>query len=194
MRVGGVSCLTGRREADWARYLGVARRRRHLGGVLLLLDGDVPPTGQRVFCPGEVGRDFSRRAREAGAGVLFSVASVFAMQEYESWLIGGIEGRAGRQLPDGRPGIMAGTQAPLQDIEQTIRGAKGWVGRHMESGTYKETTDQVQLTRLLIEDLGPLRQRGLSSFSRLERALRQLVDGIRSGTHVVTPVVAEGES
>jgi hypothetical protein len=190
MRVGGVPALTGRREAEWARFIGAACRRPRLGGILLVLDGDVPPAGQRVFCPGEVGRDLSRRAREAGAGSLFSVASVFALQEYESWLIGGVESLAGRPLPDGRPGIRAGTQAP-DDLERTIRGAKQWLGRHMESRTYKETLDQEALTRLLIEDLGPLRQYGMTSFLRLERALRQLVDGIRSGNHIATPQTPE---
>jgi hypothetical protein len=191
MRVGGISELTGRREAEWARFLGVARRRSRLGGILLLLDGDVPPAGQRVFCPGEVGRDLSRRALEEGAGAFFSVASVFAMQEYESWLIGGVESLAGRPLPDGRPGIRAGTVAPAQDLEKTIRGAKQWLGRHMEARTYKETLDQEPLTRLLIDDLSPLRRRGMSSFVRLERALRQLVEGIRSGNHIVTPAAPE---
>jgi hypothetical protein len=109
------------------------------------------------------------------------------MQEYESWLIGGVESLAGRPLPDGRPGIRAGTEAPPQDLERTTRGAKGWLGRHMAPGSYKETLDQEPLTRLLVEDLGPLRRRGMPSFLRLERALRQLVEAIRSNSHVVTP-------
>jgi hypothetical protein len=191
MRVGSISSLTGKKESEWARFIGVARRRARLGGILLLLDGDILPAGHRVFCPGAIGRDFSRRARTEGAGVLFSLASVFAMQEYESWLIGGVESLAGKRLPGDRAGILAGTVAPSQDIEKTIRGGKQWLGRHMEARSYKETLDQEPLTQLLLSDLAPLRQRGMSSFLRLERAIRQLVEAIRTGNHVVTPANLE---
>jgi hypothetical protein len=188
LRVGNVAKLTGRRAGEWARFIGVARKRRNLGGILLLLDGDVPPAGEREFCARRTGWDFSRRAREQGAGSLFSVASVFALQEYESWLIGGIESLAGRLLPpDGRPGVPPDIGVLPPDPEKGPRSAKQWLGRHMASA-YKPTTDQEPLTRLLVEDLEPLRQRGLSSFRRLERALQQLVTAIRSGNHVVTPV------
>jgi hypothetical protein len=129
LRVGNVAKLTGRRAGEWARFIGVARKRRNLGGILLLLDGDVPPAGEREFCARRTGWDFSRRAREQGAGSLFSVASVFALQEYESWLIGGIEALAGRLLPpDGRPGV------PPRHRRTAARPGKGAQERQAMAG------------------------------------------------------------
>jgi hypothetical protein len=186
LRVKKVTDLIGRKEKNWKRFLGVARKRRNFGGVLLLPDGDVPLAKKQPFCAKEVGYELSRVVRQEGAGVRFSVASVFALQEYESWLIGGIDALAGKPLPDGRSGIRAGTTAPDCDLEADLRDAKGWLRQNTESG-YKPTTDQEPLTRLLLEDLGPLRARGMRSFRRLESALKQLVEAIRSGSHVVTP-------
>lgn len=62
---------------------------------------------------------------------------------------------------------------------------KGWLNRCIEAG-YKPTRDQEALTRLMIEHLDVIRPRPLRSFRRLESALRQLVDALRSGKHVVT--------
>ncbi|HXG12219.1 MAG TPA: DUF4276 family protein [Gemmataceae bacterium] len=184
-RVKKVTDLIGRNEKNWRRYLGAARKRSNLGGILLLLDGDVRLAKRRSFCARDIGCELSRLARQEGAGSLFSVASVLALQEFESWLIAGIDAIAGKPLPDGRPGVRAGTTAPAGDLEVTPRDAKQWLRQHMDSG-YKPTTDQEPLTRLLIEDLGPLRARGMRSFRRLESALKQLV-AVRSGRHVATP-------
>jgi hypothetical protein len=186
-RVKKVTDLIRRNEKNWKRFLGAARKRRDLGGVLLLLDGDIRLAQRQKFCARDVGRELSRAARQEGAGSMFSVASVFALQEYESWLIAGVEALAGKPLPpDNRPGIRAGTVAPTDDLEAKPRDAKQWLRQHMDSG-YKPTTDQEPLTRLLVANLGSLRARGLRSFRRLESAIQQLVDAIRSGNHVVTP-------
>jgi len=116
---------------------------------------------------------------------------VFACQEYESWLIAGVEALAGRPLPpDGRPGVHPGTTAPAGNLELAPRDAKKWLGKHMASG-YKPTMDQGPLTKLLVENLGPVRQRALRSFRRLETALQELVNAIRSGNHIVTPEKSE---
>jgi hypothetical protein len=129
----------------------------------------------------------SRIARKEGAGSVFSAATVFALKEYESWLIAGVEALAGKLLPRlGRPGVVAGTVPPADDLEVSLRDAKSWLGKHMKSG-YKPTTDQEPLTALLVANLDPLRSRGLRSFRQLEKALGLLTEGFRLGNHVVTP-------
>lgn len=184
--VGEVGNLMERKEENLKRYIRAARKRKSLGGILLLLDGDVLSQRRPTLCAMNVGRNLARIAQSEGAGVVFSFAGVLAMQEFESWLIGGIEALAGKALPDGRPGIQAKTAPPESDLEIAPRGAKEWLGRCMENG-YKSNDDQAPLTQLLIANLQPLRRRQLRSFRRLENAMRQLVDAFRSGQHIATP-------
>jgi hypothetical protein len=184
--VGAVYNLLCRDGEKWRRWLGAARKNKNFGGVLLFLDGDVRARRQESFCAAKLARELSSIARTEGAGQVFSVATVFALREYESWLIAGVESLAGKLLPDGRPGVRAGTLAEPGDLEAAPRDAKGWLNRHMESG-YKPTTDQGPLTSLLVEDLGPLRTRCLRSLRRLENAVRLLTEAFRSGNHIVTP-------
>lgn len=192
LRIGGVTSLFGKKEKNWADNLQVAARRGNLGGVLLLLDGDVEAWPGKRFCARDVGRDLSRRARAAGAGSVFSVASVFACQEFESWLIAGIESLAGKKLANGRLEIPANLKAPTGgDLEQHPRDAKGWLNQYLPTG-YNPPTDQEPLTRAV--DLDAIRQRNLRSFRRLESALRQLVEAIRWGKHIVTPTEPAEES
>lgn len=186
-RVDSITNLIGRRENNWLRFLGAAQKRGHLGGVLLLLDGDIKLKKGELFCPVEHALDLSRRARKAGAGARFSVASVFACQEYETWFIASMEALAGKLLPpDDRPGVREKHDDPGADLEQRFRNAKGWLSKQMQSG-YKPTTDQEALTRLMVQDLGIIRQRQLRSFRRLEKAVQELVLAIRTDVHIVTP-------
>jgi len=183
-RVKGWGNLLKDRGKEWIRYLKAAAvAHRPLGGVLLLLDGDIK--GKEPFCARDKAWELSRLAREAGAGSRFSVASVFAVKEYETWLIAGVESLASKPLPDGRPGIRAGVVAPSGNLEEGPRDAKGWLNGNMSKG-YKPAKDQKALTEMV--DLERIRKRGLRSFRRLENALRQLLDAIRSDQRVVTPV------
>ncbi len=141
-------------------------------------------TTSQPLCPASAGRDLSLRARDVGVGKLFSVAPVFARQEFESWLIAGIGSQAGRPFPDGRPGIPAGTVAPDGDLEENRRGAKKWLKQRLPTG-YAETTDQALLTRMV--EIQPIRERGMRSFRRLDDALQQIVNAVRTGRHIVTP-------
>jgi len=50
---------------------------------------------------------------------------------------------------------------------------------------YKPTRDQAELTRLV--DLNVIRQQKMRSFRRLESAITELINAIRSGEHAVTP-------
>ena len=184
LRMGGVTSLFGRKAENWSKKLELAAERGGLGAVLLLQDGDVGAIPGQLFCPASLGRDLSQRARNVGAGKLFSVASVFARQEFESWLIAGVGSLAGKPLPDGRPGIPAGVAAPAGDLEQNPRDAKKWLKQRLPTG-YAETTDQALLTQIV--EIKAIRQRGMRSFRRLENALNQLVNAVRTGQHIVTP-------
>ncbi len=167
-------------------FKAAARTRKNLGGILVLLDGDLDRIKSEPFCAWKAGRYISQFARQAGAGDLFSVASVLMLQEYESWLIGGIDSLQGKTLPDGRLGVRHSTTTIPANPEVAPRNAKGWLGVNMVSG-YKATVDQAPLTSLLIEDLNPLRKRGLRSFRRLENALKKLVTAFENGKHFVSP-------
>jgi hypothetical protein len=183
-RIGAVTRLFEKKQENWIKKLQSAAKGGNLGGVLLLQDGDVTPKQGQPFCPRDIGRELSRHARAAGAGLHFSVASVFACQEFESWLIAGIESLAGKKLDNGRIEIPTNLKAPEGDLEQHPRDAKGWLNQCIPRG-YNPVTDQELLTRAV--DLDAIRQRNLRSFRRLESAVRQLVEAIRSGKHIVTP-------
>jgi hypothetical protein len=184
--VGNAADLTKDNGRQWVRLLSAARKRPNLGAVLLIQDGDLGRIRREEFCAAQFGARLSAWARSAGAGKLFSVASVFACQEYESWLLGCADILAGLPLPDGRPGLNSGTRGPEGDLERSPRDAKRWLDQHMEAG-YKPSRDQALLTRLMVDHLDALRGRGMRSFQRLETALQQLVTAVRTGAHVVTP-------
>ncbi len=183
-RVGEVGGLLRQNATKWITKLGAARKKRNFGGVLLLLDGDTKKISKKAFCPLEIGHTLSERAKNEGAGVTFSVTTVFAMKEYESWLIAGVESLAGTILPDGRQCIRAGVKAPEGDLEQSPRDAKGWLRFNSASG-YKPSRDQELLTQLVSTDM--IRKRKMKSFQRLEHALRQMAVAFESGNHIVTP-------
>lgn len=188
-KVGNVAEITRNDGEPWVRYLHSARKRSNLGGILLVQDGDLSRIRGEAFCPPGFGLRLAEWARNAGGGSVFSVASVFACMEYESWLIACADYLAGISLPDGRPGIRSGTTIPTGDLEAMPRDAKGWLDGCMDAG-YKNTRDQEPLTQLMVKHLDALRARNLRSFRRLETALQQLVEGIRTGNHVVTPALA----
>jgi hypothetical protein len=174
LRVGDVSKLLKNNQKDWLRYLGVARKRPNLGGVLLLLDGDAKWSSKRPFCPKTIALGLAENGKRVGASTLFSVAIVFARQEYESWLIAGH-----RSLPGAKPNV----NLPPQ-IEEAPRNAKGWLNKNLQSG-YKEMRHHEMLTRLV--NLEEIRKQSLRSFTRLESALQQLVDALESGKHIASP-------
>jgi hypothetical protein len=185
-RVGEVAKLIGRNRSRWVRLLEAAAQRPNLGGVLLVFDGDARPSKGQEFCPVRAARELARHARPVGAGTVFSFAAVLACREFESWLLACVEPLAGRPLPDGRPGIRAGTTAPAGDLEMAPRDAKGWLQGCMEEG-YKPARNREALTQMALSHLDLIRQRNMRSFRRLENAVQQLVEAIRSGNHVATP-------
>jgi hypothetical protein len=169
-RVGSVEKLVKEDFKDWKRLLGASLKRPDVGGVLLILDGDCERITGKAFCAGEMAKSLAAQATHVGAGKLFSVAVVFARQEYESWLIAGIASVAGQALPDGRL-ISPDARAPDGDLEESPRDAKRWLGKVVEGG-YKPTRDQAAVTKLI--DLDAIRARNLRSFRRLESAISSL--------------------
>ncbi|MFI5381659.1 MAG: DUF4276 family protein [Tepidisphaerales bacterium] len=186
IRIGGVETLVGsdKNRGEWLRWLGVAALRRRIGAVLAILDGDAGAVEGRVFCAALVAKVLAERSRAARGGELFSVACVFARQEFESWLIAGVDSLAGRALPDGRQGIRAGTSSADLDTETAPRDAKRWLSKRMVNG-YKPTQDQAMLAEIV--DLNAIRARNLRSFRRLESALDTLIDAVRNGQPVISP-------
>jgi hypothetical protein len=167
---------------DLAKY---AVKRKDLGGVLTVLDGDAK---RRVlgseFCARDHARQLVSMARAEGAGAIFSLSVVFACKEFESWLIAGVESLAGQPLKQGLEGIKPGTTAPDGDLEASPRDAKGWLSDRM-TAKYKAPRDQAHLTSKV--DLDLIRKRGMRSFDRLEHALSELVESFRSGKMIATP-------
>jgi hypothetical protein len=107
----------------------------------------------------------------------FPTALVLMYREYETIFLPSIATLAGAELKDERgvprKGLLPGTVFPDQDFERP-RGVKEWLSKRMAPGrTYKETVDQLSMTRLL--DFDAIRRSGLPCFGSLERALRFLV-------------------
>jgi hypothetical protein len=190
--VGGIPQLTKDDGRDWLRYLHAAQKRKNLGGVLLVVDGDLESIRKEHFCPGKLACRLAEWAQKVGAGKLFSVACVVARQEYESWLVACSRELAGALLSDGRQGIESNTGPPAGDLELSPRSAKDWLDKHMKEG-YKPTRDQVELTRLMINHLNVLRTRNLRSFSRIEKSIQALITAFESGNHCVTPTKASDQ-
>jgi hypothetical protein len=164
-------------RSRWTNQLSVAARRGNLGAVLLLLDGDLKKFGDQDFCARTAAKFFAQSSESVGGGKIFSVAVVFARQEYESWFIAGWE-----SLPGQNPEISV---PPA--IEEAPRNAAGWLNSNLQGG-YKKISDQLRLTQAV--DLQIVRNRGLRSFRRLENALFQLIIALRTGTSIATPADA----
>ncbi len=169
--------------STWRSRVALAGRRRDVGAILAVYDGDAAqfPAGSGVpFCAGSAARLMAEAAREEGAGTRFSLSVVFACTEYETWLIAGIASLAGRHLADGRLAVPANVQFPAGDPESH---GKRWLERQCPG--YRPTRDQAALTQLV--DLECVRSKSLRSFRRLEHALDQLVAAVKSGDHVSAP-------
>ncbi len=182
-RVGSIGKLVKSDFRDWKRYLEVSLKRPNVGGVFLVLDGDDHKVGEKEFCTAAQAKALASAAMNVGAGKTFSVAVVFARQEFETWLIAGIGSLAGQRLADGRL-IASSAKTPDGDLEVAPRDAKGWISDIVEGG-YKPTRDQAALTELI--DLDVIRARNLRSFRRLESAFSRMLQAIRSDSPIVSP-------
>ena len=187
----------GKSVANWLRWLEAAGRDKNLGGVLLVLDGDVERVmrgwksyAERyhtdTFCARDAARTLADDARAARGGEAFSVAVVFAMKEFEAWLLAGVESLRGRTLADGRGTVPNDAKCPEIDVEAK-RGAKEEFKAVVPG--YEQSLDQGVLARDV--DLARVHDR-CRSFRRFRSAIEQLADAIRSGQHVASPHFLEG--
>ena len=169
--------------SKWAKRIELAARKREVGGVLAVYDGDAkkfPAGSPNDFCPATAARMMATAGVQAGAGKLFSLSIVFACSEFESWLVAGAESFAGRPLSDGRILLPANVRLPTGDHES--RG-KGWLEQNCVS--YRPTRDQSALTELL--DFQFVRAKKLRSFERLEHSVEQLLEAVASERHISAP-------
>lgn len=173
---GGVvrkSILTKGRLTDVCRLAA----SKEATALLLTRDADNDAQDDRHGdCPKVRAPEMAEWVRDLRLG--FPAAIVLFRWEYESMFLAGLDSIAGRLLtgPDGieRPGIRRDA-AFHGDADQGPRGAKEWLRDQMPNRvSYKPTTDQLAMTRLL--DLEGKRLNELSSFRRLRRSLRFLAE------------------
>lgn len=137
-------------------------------------------------CPKDAAPAFAAAVRANGFS--FPVAIVLFYREFETLAISVADHLAGRELksPAGQAIVTLSAPSTMPDDPETFRDAKGWVGRNLMDGeSYKPTVHQLPLTRAMKVD--ELRQADLSSFRRLESALRFLGDQVAAGEAGVYP-------
>ena len=158
------------------KFVDNAYAKRDCGAVIIFMDADEQ-------CPVQIAKDFSQRIE--AIGIRFPIAIVIAKCEYEAWFLASLETIAGQNL-QGRPGLPAGLTYP-GEVESVV-GVKGWLSKQLPYGrSYKETLDQLAMTRLIDTDKARARSR---SFRRLCHALEEVVGAIDCGERIVTPVIA----
>ena len=179
----GVSNLAYCQNGQW-RLVGNEQKTKWLSYfrgirnayVLVLLDGDGKEDSGKRFCVRDAACFLTRSAQEAGAGKIFSLAVVFARQEFESWLLAGCESLYSNL-----------SERDIAALEDAPRDAKKKI-RDIKQGRYKEIFDQPEFVKQLDIDLLSSRMR---SFRRFEHALSQLAEAAETGRHICTPVEKE---
>ena len=184
IRIGDVTKVVKDDYKEWRRKLGVCRRRKNLGGVLLLLDGDIRKVGGAEFCAVTVARTLALEAKKTGAGKDFSVCVTFARQEFETWGIASCKSLSGLTFADGLQ-LKLDLAVPNTSLEEAPRNAKKWITSNMVSGTYSETRHQKDIARNL--DFEEIRSNGIRSFVRFENSITELLCAIENNEHVSTP-------
>jgi len=182
-RLGGLTSLVNRGgEKDWISKVKAAHKRGNVGAMLLVLDGDFggksfeTSEGNLPFCAKTYAVLLAKRAREAGAGKLFSLGVVIARAEFESWLIAG--------CPELAKHCQSHETADF--LENGMKGAKKWISERTKA-PYKPTRHQdewagrVNLDAPLLNDM--------RSFKRMCHSVEQLIQSVRDGKCVCTPCV-----
>ncbi len=163
---------------------------RYIYGRTDMVDALLILTDEDDDCPKERAPEMAAWLRDLDLPV--PAAVVLAHREYETFFLPCIPLMAGRDLVNRqnvkRRGFPEGLTYPSTNYEER-RGVKEWLSRHLPPGrSYKETTDQLALTRML--DFEVLRKSELPCFGTLERALRFLSANL-GNPGVVYPIAAE---
>ena len=168
---------------EWFKRIRIAVRRKNLGGILAVFDGDAkkfPAGAASPFCAATAAKLMAEAAAKIGAGKNFSLAIVFACVEFETWIIASTESLAGKSFRDGRPVLPHNIVFPEGEPEAH---GKGWLAKNCSG--YRPRRDQGPLTELI--DLGVVRNKKLRSFSRLDHAIEQMLDAVGRNVCIVTP-------
>jgi len=116
------------KPGELERYVDFAARRAGPGGtILILLDADKD-------CPADLAIDLLQRAKAARSDC--RIRAVLAKTEYEAWFIAATTSIADHY----------GVEAKPPPDPESIRDAKGWIGRHVLHATYHPTLHQPKLT------------------------------------------------
>ena len=196
-KVKGIGTLVKNSYADWHRWLGAAgRTRKNIGAVLLVLDGDADQVPQKWasyaatykttdFCAYRVAAMLAHEARSSRAGDAFSLSVVFAMKEFEAWLVAGVESLRGEMLAEGRGTVPADATPPGIDIDiEAKRDAKGVLSELIPG--YVQSLDQAVLAEKV--DLTMVAQR-CKSFRRFQSTIEKMVNAARSGSRIISPTI-----
>lgn len=145
--------------------------RSDCDAVLILIDSE-------GACPLEMARSFALRIKAKGARKPTAIVMVHRM--YEVWFIASATALRG---------VICGNRVLNNDLKipgdcETVKDPKAWIEKQMTPSTYKETEDQLTLTRKIDFDLAQIHSR---SFRRLLHGIEQLLQAMREQTVVVTP-------
>ena len=148
------------------KFVRYAARERDCGAVLVLLDSEGD-------CPVTLACDLAARA--SALQLEQPVVIVVAHCCYENWLLAGIQTIRGQEL-DGRPGVAV--DAPDLPDPEGVASPKNWLTERMGRGrAYKETEDQVAMTRLL----------DVSDVYTKARSFKRLVDAVSEALNYEIP-------
>lgn len=139
------------RHVDFA-----ARRAGPAGTILILLDADKD-------CPADLAIDLLQRAKAARSDC--RIRAVLAKTEYEAWFIAATTSIADRY----------GVEVKPPPDPESIRDAKGWIGKNVLHATYRPTLHQPKLTDAF--DLHAAR--AAPSFDKLWRDVTSLLHDSR---------------
>jgi len=138
------------------------------------------------MCPRDLAPQISAALRQRSFP--FPIATVLFYREYETLAVSIADRLNGATLqsPGGTTIATLSLSAPMPNDPEAFRDAKGWIKKHLMGGqSYKPTTHQLPLTnQMSIDDL---RTADLSSFRRLETAIRFLGSEMEHGTSNTYP-------
>jgi hypothetical protein len=155
-------------------FLKLAAREADCAAILVLIDSD----GK---CPITLAKQLCQRA--IAAQINQPIMIVCADHMYEAWLVASIESIAGKKLGQ-REGLPANLQ--FEGDPDNIPNPKQWLDKRFTKGRgYKETADQVEMTKLLELERSLLLSR---SFRRLYHAVEEALEAIDQKIITVTPI------
>ena len=161
-------------DSDLPKTLQYAAQEPDAGAIIVIVDSDED-------CARKLAEQISQIARDRNIGL--PVAAVCPTTEYEAWFIASIDSIKGKDI--GGRGAKIDEAANCPEGFEKISGPKEWLSGLMPYNMrYKPTQDQALLTMMIDLQLAKARSR---SFRRLCHAVKELVDGVRSGSAKVTP-------